>query len=183
MKMCRAILFLFFVSLITNLTGCGLVSEEPKDIVESIQETEEDKFLVDNIEIKVTGSEETAPDISDELGAEIVETKEPLEVEVALKGVEAKLSEEDAVYVDLLLSSNMTDEELEAAIMQDSAFQSIEDKKQLVEQVKLENQSLSENPEVDAIDMSEDEEMIRLIKEAQEQMIIEQATVEPISLE
>lgn len=95
MKMCRVILFLFFVSLMTNLTGCGLASEEPKEVVESIQETEEDKFLVDNIEIKVTGSEETAPGISDELGTEMVEstveTKEPVEVEVELKGVKAKI--------------------------------------------------------------------------------------------
>lgn len=187
MRIYRAILFLFFVSLIVNLTGCGLVSKEPEEVVESTQANEEDKFLVDNIEIEVLDSNETSTGASDEVVNEMqestVETQEPVEIEVKLKGVKESLSEEDAVYMDLLLSSDMTDEELEAAIMQESAFQSIENKENLVEQAKAENQSLSENPEENYIDMGEDEDIMRLIKEAQAQMVGDQAKAEPISLE
>lgn len=194
MKLGRTILFLFFVTFLMGLTGCGLVSEEPNELVETIQENEEDKFFVDNIEIKVNGSGETAPSVDTETGvsdvlmADVVEsnslseTMEVTDVETELKSINEKLSEEDAIYMDLLLSSEMTDEELEEAIMQDSAFQSAGDKKILFEQAKSKNQSLSEKLDVDYINMSEDEELMNLIQEAQEQMVVEQATAEPISL-
>lgn len=96
---------------------------------------------------------------------------------------EQELSEEDAVFLDSLIYSSLSDEEIVSVIESENNFKSSSDKESLIHStLQIRNDlGLSEEFMMETIDYSNDEEMQLLIEQAANQLE-EDMKKEPIDL-
>lgn len=169
-----------------SLTGCG-EKEDLTPTLPPVQETQSEEQFAINVAIEVNPStastEETKkaePEKNDfsNSGSDNQNVSTSLSVPDNIS-----LSEEDAVFLDSLIYSGLSDDEIKSIIEDEDNFTSATDKEALIEDaLQFRNDlALSEEFEMETIDYSNDEEMLRLMEEAEKQLK-EDMTKEPVDL-
>jgi len=200
-KISYVMLSLFLLS----LTACSQKEDKTETFSPPFETQSEDMFKVDNVSIEVTAvssesslttnntkpsensliSDNTEPSTeSNSLDIEANSGNENQNVESSLTVPESvELTEEEAVYLDSLVYSSLSDEEITEIINSEKNFTSVSDKESLVEDTLQlrEDLVLSEEFEMETIDYSNDEKMLELMEKAEKQLE-EDMKKEPIRL-
>lgn len=178
-----ALSLMFLCITAVSLTGCRQ-KEDITPTFSDVKETQsEDEFAISvDVEIEVNNDNEGQKSSQTFSADNSSSFNQNVSVSLAVpEGVE--LSEEEAVFLDSLVYSSLSDDEITEIIEAEENFNSIADKKTFIEDtLQYRNDlALSEEFEMETIDYSNDSEMLELIEKAEKQLE-EDMQKEPIDL-
>lgn len=171
------------------LSACGKKEDKTETFAPVAETQSEDQFKVDNLEIQVNTDETEQSTTSQTSDNSLVSNSGNANSEASAKlsvPAEIELSEEEAVFLDSMITSGLSDEEITSIIKSEENFKSVEDKDSLVEKT-LEYKSVyvsedAEGIEEETIDFSEDEEMQEILERATKRLE-EDMKKEPIKID
>lgn len=173
------------------LSACGQKEDKTETFAPVAETQSEDQFKVDNLEIQVNTDETEQSTTSTSQTSEnsLVSNSGNANSEASAKlsvPTEIELSEEETVFLDSLITSGLSDEEISSIIKSEDNFKSVEDKDSLVEKT-LEYKSVyvsedAEGIEEETIDFSEDKEMQEILERAAKRLE-EDMKKEPIKID
>ena len=173
------------------LSACGQKEDKTETFAPVAETQSEDQFKVDNLEIQVNTdeTEQSTTSASQTSDNSLVSNSGNANSEASAKlsvPTEIELSEEEAVFLDSMITSGLSDEEITSIIKSEENFKSVEDKDSLVEKT-LEYKSVyvsedAEGIEEETIDFSEDKEMQEILERAAKRLE-EDMKKEPIKID
>lgn len=165
-----------------SLTGCKEKQDMTPTLNAIIETQSEEEFSV-NVSIEVENVASTSSSIESTSDYNNSSSFNQNVSDKLAVPAEHELSEEDAVFLDSLVHSSLSDEEIISIMESENNFKSSSDKESLIESaLQIRNElALSEEFMMETIDYSNDEEMQVLIEQAEKQLE-EDMKKEPINL-